>query len=109
MIAMYASWPDVVSRVQHLSRRREKSRRGTHECVRHIGISQLFTGGARAGCHCRLGVLNWSHLNLDFHGLAAAAEGDSFEWRDVRIVAAPGQGDVAIRGDQVVGRVKAGP
>ena len=49
------------------------------------------------------------HIDLNFHGLAGAAERDAFNRSDVAIIATPGQRDVSVGNHHIVGRVETEP
>src|SRR5215813_50540 len=54
-------------------------------------------------------IFEGTHIDLNFHGLAGAAERDAFGGSDVAIVSAPGERDVAVGNDQVVRWIEAEP
>ena len=66
----------------------------------------FLVGLSRRRC---LATHNGCNIDRHLHRVLAAAEDDAFDGADVVVVAAPGQHDVAVVGDLVVGRVKVDP
>lgn len=57
----------------------------------------------------RVASLHLADLDVDSEGLLAAAEHDAAEGADFVVVAAPGEGDVVVAWDDVVGGVEVDP
>src|SRR6516162_7958140 len=54
-------------------------------------------------------LFEWLHVDFNFDSLAAASEADALYGRNIGVVAPPGQSDVAVGDDQIVGGIKADP